>query len=118
MIGQCTHRLQNSTRGARSHESASTHVQQHHLGRWLARRGWLGFTDIAVGDLNNDGKNDLIGRMPNRDIWFTPNIGGGNGITWGRTRMRSAGHNERLASGAMNSSTITSVCCRPSSATI
>jgi hypothetical protein len=50
--------------------------------------GWLiaggsGFTDIAVGDLNNDGKNDLIGRLPNGDVWFTPNIGGGNGITWG-----------------------------------
>jgi hypothetical protein len=50
--------------------------------------GWLiaggsGFTDIAVGDLNNDGKNDLIGRLSNGDVWFTPNLGGGNGITWG-----------------------------------
>jgi hypothetical protein len=38
---------------------------------------------ITVSDLNNDGKNDLIGRKVNGDIWFTPNVGGGNGITWG-----------------------------------
>jgi hypothetical protein len=50
--------------------------------------GWLvtgdtGYNAIAVGDLNNDGKNDLIGLKPNGDVWFSPNLGGGNGITWG-----------------------------------
>jgi hypothetical protein len=41
-------------------------------------------TDVSVGDLNNDGKNDLTFRMPNGDIWFSPNLGGGNGVTWGQ----------------------------------
>jgi hypothetical protein len=41
------------------------------------------YVQIEIGDLNNDGKNDLIGRAQNGDIFFHPNVGGGNGITWG-----------------------------------
>jgi hypothetical protein len=41
------------------------------------------YTDIAVGDLDNDGKNDLVGRKANGDIYFNKNTGGSNGIGWG-----------------------------------
>jgi hypothetical protein len=41
------------------------------------------FKDIAVGDFNNDGKNDLIGIDANTNIYGLPNIAPNGGITAG-----------------------------------
>jgi hypothetical protein len=43
-----------------------------------------GLTKIVVGDLNNDGKNDLIGLDAGSNVYFIPNNGTGT-INWGTT---------------------------------
>jgi hypothetical protein len=45
--------------------------------------GVSSYVQIAVGDLNNDGKNDLIGLTADSDVYFNLNTGVGNGVTWG-----------------------------------
>ncbi|MEV6971503.1 VCBS repeat-containing protein [Hamadaea sp. NPDC051192] len=69
---------------------------------WVIASGWS-FDQVAVGDLNNDGKNDLIGLAPNGDIWLLPNLGGGNGVTWGDEWVVARGWNfDKIDVGDLN----------------
>jgi hypothetical protein len=49
-------------------------------GRSVVGAGWKGFNAIIrIGDLNRDGKEDVIARATNGDLWFYPGTTGGFG---------------------------------------
>jgi hypothetical protein len=56
---------------------------------------------VRIGDLNRDGKEDLVARQTNGDLWFYPGTGGGLGARK-RIATKWSGYREITAVGDLN----------------
>ncbi len=92
--------------------------------QWAARTlvcsGCGGFNSLNVGDLNSDGKVDLVLRDSGGSVWVYPNVGAPGTVQWGARYLVCSGCNgfDALTIGDLNTDGKADLMMRDSAGTL